>query len=86
MNWLHGLWFHAWHFTYQQVQLTNWFGNIVAGVVGFVVGSGLWARVIAPWWRRFHLDIHATAQRALHGKLDHIIFHHPDIPDYEEHE
>ena len=24
--------FDVWHFIYQQVQLDNWFGNVVAGV------------------------------------------------------
>ena len=30
-----------------------------------------------------HAELHAHGE-LLHAKLDHIIRHHPDIPDYEE--
>jgi hypothetical protein len=36
---LHNLYFHSWHWIFQQVQLDNWFGNIVAGVIGYVAGG-----------------------------------------------
>lgn len=65
MTWLHNVYFHVWHWLFQQVQLDVWFGNIVAGVVGYVAGG-----------RRLLRD------PKLHAKLDHIIHHHPDIPDF----
>ena len=34
--------FDVWHFIYQQVQLDNWFGNVVAGVVVFIVMDVCW--------------------------------------------
>ena len=77
---VHGVYFHAWHFLYSQVQLTVWFGNVVAGVVVFVVMDILWR-----WFGRrlFHAmmkRIHADSLEEIHAKLDHVILHHPDIP------
>ncbi len=62
-EWLENIYFHAWHFVYQQVQLTNWFGNIVAGVVTFVVLTIVW-----PRFR--HIVERAIGVKALHAKLD----------------
>jgi len=33
------VYFHAWHWLHGQVQLDNWFGNIVAGIVGYAAGG-----------------------------------------------
>lgn len=80
MNRVHDVYFHAWHFVFNQVQLDNWFGNIVAGIVSFAALSLLWPRLrraISKFVRE-----HVSAGNAeLHAKLDHIIKHSPDIPD-----
>ena len=61
--WFHGLFFHSWHFLYQQIQLTNWVGNIVAGVVTFII--------LTICWPRFrHLVERAIGIKGLHDKLD----------------
>lgn len=47
--------------------------------VGALLGAVLWP----PLRRRIHRAMaHNTAE--LHRKLDHIIHHHPDIPDLPE--
>ena len=61
--WQHGTFFHAWHFVYGQIQLTNWVGNIVAGVVTFIVLTLIW-----PKFR--HLVTRAIGVTSLHEKLD----------------
>jgi len=65
VTWIHGVYFHSWHFIFRMVQLDSWFGNIVAGVVGWIAGG-----------RKLLRD------PDLHKKLDHLIRHHPDIPEY----
>lgn len=79
MTWTHNVYFHFWHWAFQQVQLDNWFGNIVAGIVGWVAAK--------ERYKQFHEKINAP----LHDKLDmshdlmrHIIKHHPDIPEMEQ--
>jgi hypothetical protein len=54
------------------VQLNNWFGNIVAGVVGWAAARGR--------YKKFHSKL----SEPLHAKIDHIIKHHPDIPDFPQ--
>ena len=63
IHWAHGTFFHAWHFLYTQIQLTTWFGNIVAGVVTFVVLTLVW-----PRFR--HIVKRAIGVTSLHDKLD----------------
>ena len=77
--WFHNLYFHCWHWLFQQVQLSNWFGNIVAGTVGWLAAR---AR-----YKKFHEKLNAP----LHEKLDlahdlvrHVIHHHPEIPPFKE--
>ena len=57
------IYFHAWHFVYQQVQLDNWGGNIVAGVITF-------AAVTLAWPKLRHAAERAIGITALHNKLD----------------
>ena len=71
MTFLHNVYFHSWHWVFQQVQLDNWFGNIVAGVVGYVLARDR--------YRKFHEKLNEPV--ILH--LKHIIRHHPDIPEME---
>jgi ABC-type nickel/cobalt efflux system permease component RcnA len=62
---LHGIYFHSWHWVFQQIQLTNWMGNIVAGVVVFCTVSLLWPRT------RRALEHYVEAHfRSLHTKID----------------
>ena len=75
---IHNVYFHAWHWFFQQVQLDNWFGNIVAGVVGWFLARSR--------YKKFHEKLNAP----LHDKLDHahdlikhVIKHSPDIPDFQ---
>lgn len=73
--WLHNLYFHIWHWLFQQVQLDNWFGNIVAGVVGYLLARDR--------YRKFHDKLNAPLHDKLdhaHDLMNHIITHHPDIP------
>ena len=72
MTWPHNLYFHAWHWLFTQIQLDNWFGNIVAGVVGYLLARDR--------YKKFHEKLHAPALR----HLQHIVKHHPDIPDLED--
>lgn len=44
-HWIHGVFFHSWHFIYAQTQLTVWFGNIVAAVVTFLAVGMFWPGV-----------------------------------------
>ena len=62
-EWIENTYFHAWHFVYQQVQLTNWMGNIVAGVITFIV-------VTLAWPKLRHAAERAIGITALHKKLD----------------
>lgn len=73
------IYFHAWHWLFQQVQLDVWFGNIVAGVLAWLVAR--------DHYKKFHEKLNAP----LHAKIDtahdlmrHIIHHHPDIPDFPD--
>jgi len=72
VTWLHNVFFHSWHFLYQQVQLDNWFGNIVAGVVGYLCARDR--------YKKFHEKLHEPTMR----HLQHIVKWHPDIPPLEE--
>lgn len=83
---IHGVYFHAYHWTFQQVQLSQWFGNIVAGVVVFIAVSLFWPR-LRHAIERFVKRHVAAGNAELHAKLDeshrlmrHIIKHSPDIP------
>lgn len=88
MNWLHGVWFHSWHFFYQQAQLDNWFGNIVAGVVGFVAGvtGGVlgwrkWGVKLLDVARGWFTALHREANDEVLRHVKHIVKYHPDIPN-----
>lgn len=78
--------FDVWHFIYQQVQLDNWFGNVVAGVVVFIVMDVCWQTFLKKWVTKIIREIHSLENDALHRKLDHIIRYHPDIPNLEDHD
>lgn len=55
-------------------------GSVVYTVIAVLVGSALYPplrRRLERWVHR-HLEAHMGE---LHRKLDHIIAHHPDIPD-----
>lgn len=82
MNWLHSLWF-----TYEWPSDQGNGPEAVTEmlVVGFV-GSFFVPRV-RKWWSRHIEDLktHVSGEnKDLHRKLDHIIKHHPDIPDLED--
>ena len=64
-HWLHGVYFHAWHFVYQQVQLTNWAGNVVAGIFTFLVVGLFW-----PPTRKSFTRFVGRFFSAVHNKLD----------------
>ncbi len=64
-HWLHGFFFHVWHFLYGQVQLENWFGNVVAGVVTFLVAGLFW-----PGVRNAFKGYVGRYFSAVHAKLD----------------
>lgn len=69
MHALHNAYFHAWHWLFQMVQLGNWFGNIVAGVISFAVLSLFWPRVRHAIERA--TKRHLSELRAeIHAKLD----------------
>jgi hypothetical protein len=79
VNLIHNVYFHGWHWLFQQIQLDVWFGNIVAGVVGWLAARGR--------YKKFHSKL----AEPLHAKLDtahelmrHIIRYHPDIPDFPQ--
>ncbi|NNN07804.1 MAG: hypothetical protein HKL85_01255 [Acidimicrobiaceae bacterium] len=63
MTELHDIYFHAWHWLFQMVQLGNWVGNIVAGVITFITLTIVW-----PKFR--HVVERAIGVTALHKKLD----------------
>ena len=58
MNELHRLYFNVWHFLFQQVQWTNWFGNVVAGVVVFVVVDVCWQLFLKKWVKEAVARVH----------------------------
>jgi hypothetical protein len=70
--------------------------NILASFVCFVFATNatylIWphARRVANAWVRGHLHEHRKAMDVhlseLHRKVDHLIRHHPDIPDLPEKE
>ena len=75
-HWLHGVFFHSWHFLYTQIQLTTWFGNIVAGVVTFLAVGMFWP----PTRKRIERFV-GRYFSALHTKLDG---HHAERMDQAE--
>ena len=65
MTWLHNLYFTIWHFQFHQQQLTNWFGNIEADVVGLLVSAVIWKlflrNLVQKFLKKAHqevLDLH----------------------------
>ena len=58
MHELHHVYFNVWHFLYNQIQLTNWFGNVVAGVVVFVLVDVCWQLFAKKWVKRAIAEIH----------------------------
>ena len=83
------------HFLISQSHPVVWWGNIVAGVVVFVVVDICWQLFLKKWVKRGLAKIHAEelkkhAEReaearkvendALHRKLNHLIKHSPDVP------
>ena len=73
------VYFHAWHWLFQQVQLSQWMGNITAGVIVFLTVSLCWPK-IRHAIERFVKRHVSQGNAELHAKLDHIIHHSPDIP------
>ena len=58
MHELHHVYFNVWHFLYNQIQLTNWFGNVVAGVVVFVLVDVCWQLFAKKWVKKAIAEIH----------------------------
>jgi hypothetical protein len=97
MNWLHHV-AHDFdatrHFLFLQIHPVIWWGNIVAGLVVFVVINICWALFLKKWvhkfaaevLRRHHEKVVAPLLKAQHEEhmahLRHIIKHHPDIPPF----
>ena len=71
MNWLPGLWFGYWWPSIKG----NGPEDITSLVVVAIV-TGLFVPRVRRWW--------VAREQALHAKLDHIIKHHPDIPEFKE--
>ena len=69
MTRLHGIFFHAWHFVFQQVQLQNWMGNIVAGIIVFCTVSLFWPKVRHAM-ERFAKRHFESLKAEIHEKLD----------------
>ena len=79
MNWLHNVYFHSWHWLFQQIQLDSWFGNIVAGVVVWLAARDR--------YKKFHEKMNAPLHDKLehtHDLLQHVIKHSPDIPEFHD--
>ena len=79
MTFLHNVYFHAWHFAFQQIQLNNWMGNIVAGIVVYLLARDR--------YKKFHAKLNEPLHEKLelaHKLMRHVIEHHPDIPEMEE--
>jgi ABC-type nickel/cobalt efflux system permease component RcnA len=79
--WLHGTFFHAWHWLFQQVQLNQWFGNIVAGVVTFAALTLVWPRLRhlvkrAIGITALHDSIHAKLDQQHRERLEQASKHH----------
>ena len=69
MHELHNVYFHTWHFLYNQVQLTNWFGNCVAGVVVFVLVDICWQLFAKKWVKRAIAEIHREELKRHHEEV-----------------
>jgi|ERR1035437_73236 hypothetical protein len=67
--WFHNTFFHAWHFLYNQVQLTNWFGNVVAGVAVWFVVTLLWKWFVKRWITEAVRKIHAEELARHHREV-----------------
>ena len=79
MNTAHGIYFHAWHFLYTQIQLTTWFGNIVAGVVTFLVLTICWPRFRHLVQRAVGVTkLHEQAERHHKERTEQAEQHHKD--------
>ena len=77
--------FHAWHFLYTQIQLTNWFGNVVAGVVVFVVVDVCWQLFLKKWVKAEIAKIHAEELRKHQIKVEaHAERLHKEVLDQAE--
>lgn len=61
MNWLHNDYFTIWHFLYQQLQLDNWFGNIVAGIIAWLILTALWQWILKDKFQSFLSNTHKRA-------------------------
>ena len=68
MKTLHDIYFHSWHFTFQQIQLTNWMGNIVAGAVGYLAGGRKLLRDPKFHDKLVHIILHHPNIPAFKGK------------------
>jgi len=66
---LHGIYFHSWHFLYTQIQLTTWFGNVVAGVVVFVVVDICWQLFLKKWLKKALAQIHREELERHHREV-----------------
>jgi hypothetical protein len=69
MNELHRLYFNVWHFLFQQIQWGNWFGNVVAGVVVFVVVDVCWQLFAKKWVKEAIAKIHAEELARHHREV-----------------
>lgn len=73
------------HFLAYSFSILNWVTNgseqIIALGIGAVISYFVWPRLRAKvnGWMKHHTE---AANAELHAKLDHIIRHHPDIPDF----
>ena len=69
MHDLYAAWIHEWHWLYQQVQINVWFGNIVAGIVVFIVMDVAWRWKVKGWVNEFvhkHFAHHREIQSEMH--------------------
>ena len=80
------IYFHVWHFLYQQVQLDSWFGNVVAGVVVFVVVDICWQLFLKKWVKEGLAKVHAEALKIHHEKVvrPELDARHNEIIDQQE--
>ena len=66
---LHNAYFTVWHFLYGQVQLPNWFGNVVAGVAVFLVVDVCWQLFLKKWVKEAIAKIHREELERHHREI-----------------
>jgi hypothetical protein len=80
MNWLHHFWF-----TYEWPSDQGNGPEAVSEMLVVAIFVSLLVPRVRKWWARHieELKAHVSAEnKELHEKMDHIIKHHPDIPDF----